>query len=76
MQSDRSIEQKPRLGDESRRNIIGEVDGRMLFERSFLTDLASIIPLIETDEGSKEDVSGEVAVSLPNPKTMGVGFWD
>lgn len=76
MQSDRSIEQKPRLGDESRRNIIGEVDGRMLFEPSFLTDLANAIPLVETDEVSRVDVSGEVAVSLPNPNTLGEVFLD
>lgn len=76
MQSDRSIEQKPRLGDESRRNVIGEVDGRVNFEPSFLTYLANALPLVETDEASKVDVSGEVAVSIPNPNTLGEVFLD
>ncbi len=76
LQSDRSIEQQPRLGDESRRNIIGEVDGRLDFEPSFLTDLANAVPLVETDAVSSVDVSGEVAVSIPNPNTQGEVFLD
>jgi hypothetical protein len=76
MQSDRSIEQKPRLGDESRRSVIGEVDGQLKLEPSFLTDFANALPLVQTDEVSKVNVSGEVAVSIPNPNTLGEVFLD
>lgn len=76
MQSDRSIEQKPRIGDESRRSVIGEVDGQLTLEPSFLTDMADALPLVQTEEVSKVDLSGEVAVSIPNPNTAGEVFLD
>ena len=76
MQSEASIEQRPRLGDESRRMVIGEVDGNLAFEPEFMTSMADALPLVETDATSHLDIAGEMAVSFPNPNTRGEIFVD
>ena len=76
VQSEKSIEQRPRLGDESKRMVVGELDGNLSFEPEVMTSMANALPLVETDAGSKLDITGEVAVSLPNPNTEGEVFLD
>jgi hypothetical protein len=76
IQSETSIEQRPRLGDESRRMIVGEVDGNLALEPGVMTSMADALPLVETDAKSHFDITGEVAVSLPNPNTRGEVYLD
>lgn len=76
IQSETSIEQRPRLGDESKRMVVGELDGTLGLRPDIMTSMANAVPLVETDAPSKLDLSGEVAVSLPNPNTLGEVYID
>jgi hypothetical protein len=76
IQSEQSIEQRPRLGDESKRMVVGELDGNLSLKPGFMTSIANAVPLVETDAVSQLDIIGEVALSLPNPNTQGEVFLD
>lgn len=69
-------ELRPKLGEESSRILVGEVDGHFDFEPHVLTRLANALPLVSTEAKSSLRLSGEVAVSMPNPNTQGEVFVD
>ncbi len=69
-------ELRPKLGEESRRIVVGEVDGHVEAEPYLFTRMADALPLYSTDDKSSLRISAEGAVSLPNPNTQGVVFVD
>lgn len=69
-------ELRPKLGEESRRILVGEVDGHIDAEPYLLTRVADAFPLVSTDAKSSLSLSAEAAVSMPNPSTQGVAFID
>jgi len=69
-------ELRPKLGEESSRILVGEVDGHIDAEPYLLTRLVNALPLISTEAKSSLRVSGEAAVSMPNPNTRGEVFID
>lgn len=68
--------QRPRLGEEPSRTVLGDIDGSLQFDSSKLTSLVNILPLVDTDAKSSVTLSGEVAMSFPDPNTSGEVYID
>ena len=71
-----SKEYRPRVGREPTRSMIWDSNIVLHFEPHFLTDMVDALPLIETDEPSNLELSGEVAQSFPNPNLRNTAFID
>jgi hypothetical protein len=74
MQNQESLANRPILGSEPTRTLIGTVDGIWSREAPFLTDWLDALPGLETDQPSSVSVRGELAWSQPNPNTLGEVF--
>lgn len=74
--SERSLETKPRLGEEPRRIIVAAMDGSFQARPEILTRLADALPGVETEAASNLSFSGEVAANFPNPNTQGRVYLD
>ncbi len=74
--SEATRELRPKLGEESRRILVGEVDGHFNAEPDLFTRLANALPLVSTEAKSSFRLSGEAAISMPNPNTQGEVFID
>ncbi|MBN1433609.1 hypothetical protein JW921_02545, partial [Candidatus Fermentibacterales bacterium] len=71
-----SSEERPRVGEESTRTFVADLDGHFETRPAFMTDLANRIPLVNTDAESRLALSGEVAASFPDPNTLGRAYVD
>ncbi|HUP18659.1 MAG TPA: hypothetical protein VM778_01765, partial [Gemmatimonadota bacterium] len=74
VQDQESLANRPILGAEPTRTMIGEVDGSWASEMPVLTRWLDALPGIETEERSHLSVRGELAYSLPDPNTEGRVF--
>lgn len=70
-QSRGTPEDRPRLGEEPSRNVVGDINLAADFEPDFMTSLADLIPFVDTDAPSRLKVAAEAAVSIPEPNTKG-----
>ena len=70
-QSKGTPDDRPRLGEEPSRAVVGDVNLSADFTPEFMTRAVDAIPFIDTDAESRLRVSGEAAVSIPNPNTKG-----
>ncbi len=71
-----TFDERPKLGQEPRSVVVGEIDGTITTHPNFLTTLCDKIPLIETEEPSQAKVSGVAALSMPDPNAMGEVYID
>lgn len=71
MQNQQSLANRPILGSEPTRTMIGTVDGTWSRDTPFVTRWLNALPGLETEEPSSFSVRGELALSLPNPNTLG-----
>ncbi len=69
--SQKSSDRKPKLGQETSRDLVGEVDFALVSNPAWMTRLANALPLVETSARSNLRISGEIARSMPNPNTAG-----
>ena len=67
---------RPRLGDEPTRNMAADINGSFQFRPGWMTAMANMLPLVNTDAASNLSLTGEVAMSIPNPNTKGEAFVD
>ncbi len=67
---------RPRVGEESTRTLVTDIDARFESRPVFLTDLANAVPGVSTDADSRFVLSGEVAASFPNPNTDNKAYID
>ena len=75
--SDKSLEQKSRIGRETGRYLMWGIDTRLAFEPEFLTSFMDFIsPADLGDAGSSLSIEAELAQSVPNPNILGDGFID
>lgn len=74
--SDKAQDRKPRVGQETARAVIYDVDGSWRTKANFLTSLVDALPLIETESPSSFRIEGELAQSRPNPNVDGVAYVD
>lgn len=75
-ESKSSASDRPRLGEEPSRTVLGDVDGYLQFDSDKLTSLVNVLPLVDTDAKSTVTLSGEIAMSFPNPNTHGEVYID
>jgi hypothetical protein len=66
--------EKPRLGEEPTRALVGGINGQFQHTSRFLTGLANVLPLVDTDAPSVIAVNGEIAASIPDPNTKGEAY--
>lgn len=62
-------EERPRLGQEPTRILVGNMYGQWAAGAPFLSNLVNRIPLVRTEAQSDLQLQGEVAISIPNPNT-------
>ncbi len=67
---------KPRLGEEPTRAIVGNVNASLNYNPYLLTRIANLLPLVKTDARSSFSLTGEVAMSMPDPNTLGEVYID
>ncbi len=70
-QSKGTPEDKPRLGEEPSRTVVGDINVSADFQPGIMTTIADAIPLVDTDAPSNLTVSAETAISIPEPNTKG-----
>ncbi len=75
-QTERSVQRRPILGTEPGAALLGGVSGGYATEVAWLDRLLERVPGLDVGGESSFSVGGEVAVSLPNPNTLGRGFVD
>jgi hypothetical protein len=75
-QSKASTTDKPRLGEEPTKAVIGGFDANLQYEPRFLTSIVNILPLVDTDAASSVGLNGGLAVSFPDPNTKGEAYID
>ncbi len=69
-ESNQVVGHKAKLGEEPSRTLVGNVNGQFAFKPDLLTDVANLISRRHTDRESDVRLSGEFAISLPNPNTF------
>ncbi|MFH1686798.1 MAG: cell surface protein SprA [bacterium] len=74
--SDKAQDRKPRVGQETAKMVVYDLDASVKFSPDFLTSAVDALPLIETEAPSHFTLSGEVAQSHPNPNVEGVAYVD
>ena len=75
--SDKSLEQKSRIGRETGRYLMWGIDTRLAFEPEFMTSFMDFIsPADLGDAESSLSIEAELAQSVPNPNILGDGFID
>lgn len=66
----------PRLGEEPSRTMAADVNGSFAFYPRIMTSLANFLPRVDTNAQSSLTLSGEVALSIPNPNVKGEALVD
>lgn len=69
-QSTAIVGEKAKLGEEPNRMVVGNINFQHTFKPYFLTHVANFFSRRDSERESRVQLSGEVAVSLPNPNTM------
>ncbi|MCP4546118.1 MAG: cell surface protein SprA [bacterium] len=75
-ESQASGARRPRIGEESTRNIVGNILGSYSASPMFLTTLINTLPRVDTDAPSTLNMSGELALSYPNPNVDNNAYVD
>jgi hypothetical protein len=71
-----TFDERPKLGQEPKSVIVGEIDGSIKSHPNFLTTIVDKLPLLETDQPSDANIDGVVALSIPDPNSMGKVYID
>ncbi len=74
--SDKATERKPKIGQETARTMVLDMDGSFEVRPNFLGRIFNLLPFYSTDQNSVLKISGEVAQSYPNPNVDGVAYID
>ena len=67
---------KPRVGEEPTRAVVGGINANIQHRSDLLTSLVNKLPLVDTDAQSTVNLSGELAMSFPDPNTKGEAYID
>ncbi len=74
--SDKSTSRKPKIGEETSKILVWDVDFNYKFNNSLMTKLVDIIPFYKAKAQSFMQLSGELAQSRPNPNVDGEVYID
>lgn len=75
-ESKSSAAEKPRVGEEPTRAVVGGFHANVQHQSDKLTSLVNVLPLVDTDAPSAVNFSGEIAMSFPDPNTKGEAYID
>jgi len=75
-QAERSVVTRPILGTEPGAALVGGVSGRYDTPVPWMDQVLEVIPGLNFAGVSTLSIAGELAMSLPNPNTLGQGFVD
>ena len=70
-QSEDIVGEKAKLGEEPSKTLVGNLNFNHTFKPYVLTHLANFLSRVNSERESTLQVTGEVAISLPNPNTKG-----
>ncbi|MBU8934407.1 MAG: cell surface protein SprA [candidate division Zixibacteria bacterium] len=74
--SDKAEDRKPRVGQETAKAVIYDIDTQVKLHPNFLTSALDALPFVSTTAPSNLSVSAELAQSHPNPNVDGVAYVD
>ncbi len=74
--SDKAQDRKPRVGQETAKAFVFDVDAAWSLQPNFLTKLANALPIVQTESPSNLRLAGELAQSHPNPNVDGAAYID
>ncbi|MBI4720460.1 MAG: cell surface protein SprA, partial [Chitinivibrionia bacterium] len=74
--SDQAQERKPRVGQETSKMVVYDVDATLKVQPSFVTKALDALPFYQTEAASGMTISGELAQSHPNPNVEGSAYVD
>ncbi len=74
--SDKAQERKPRVGQETSKAMVNDVDISFGLNPHFITDAIDALPFISAEADSRIKVTAEVAQSRPNPNVEGNAYID
>lgn len=66
----------PRVGEEPSRTMAADVNGSFLLSPKWMTSVANLLPRVDTNARSSLNLTGEVAMSFPNPNVKGEAIID
>ncbi len=69
-ESNQVVGHKAKLGSEPSRTLVGNVNGQFMVMPGLLTSIANLLSRHDSDRESSVRLSGEYAVSIPNPNTF------
>lgn len=75
-QTEDQLVRRPRLGVEASAVGLGGINGSLAFDAPLLTRALKAVPGLRAGDRSSLRLSGEAAVSLPNPNTQGAVYLD
>jgi hypothetical protein len=65
--NEETAERKVRLGNEPIKNVVLDLNARLVFQPRFMTQWMDALPLIEADEPSQLNLEAEYAMVIPDP---------
>ncbi len=74
LQSKPNPSKKPRLGEEPSRNWVGNVATKLAFSPGLLRRMVNLLPLVDSEDPANVNLDAELAVSVPNPNTLGDAY--
>ena len=74
--SEKTTEERPRVGEEPKKNFVWGTDLSFFLAPSIMTKMADFLPLFGTEEPSKLNFSFKVAQSIPNPNIKNKAYID
>jgi len=74
--SDKAEDRKPRVGSETAKTVVYDIDASLKLYPQFLTTLVDALPIVQTTSPSNMSISAEIAQSHPNPNVDGVAYID
>jgi hypothetical protein len=75
-QSEQAMVRRPQLGMTPRAVMMGGLSGRLAFQADWLTRALEAMPFLRTDPVARLDITGEMAVSAPDPNRRGDTYLD
>jgi hypothetical protein len=69
-ESTQVVGHKAKLGEEPSRNLVGNLNGQLTLRPNFLTSIANVLSRHNSDRESTVQITGELALSIPNPNTF------
>jgi hypothetical protein len=75
-QGEQSVVRRPQLGTAPGSVVLGGASGRMAFQADWVVRALEAIPWVRVDSVARLDVTGELALSAPDPNRKGATYLD